>query len=197
MRQAADLIELRDHRRLVEDAVIHAPVEESAEERQLLENSRSRHGAETRSRAPVVCQELLSDGRNDSTTSYLPGSNFAIVAVRRRNPESLTEEGTAPRMGSRTGDASRRAGPSRSAHGMWLRVPGRASASPRAAGCGGCGGGPGYLSDPRVKAGVTFGHPAGTGRQVWADELAMTRPIAALTHLRGLHDALVTRGWDK
>jgi hypothetical protein len=53
------------------------------------------------------------------------------------------------------------------------------------------------LSDPRVKAGVIFVHAAGTGRQVWADELAMTRPIAALTHLRGLHYALVARGWDK
>jgi hypothetical protein len=38
-------------------------------------------------------------------------------------------------MGSGTGDASRRAGAAQSAHGMWLRVPGRASASPRAAGC--------------------------------------------------------------
>jgi hypothetical protein len=31
-----------------------------------------------------------------------------------------------------------------------------------------------------------FVHAAGTGRQVWADEVAMTRPIAALTHLRGV-----------
>jgi hypothetical protein len=50
-------------------------------------------------------------------------------------------------------------GVSRSAHGMWLRVPGRARASPRAAGCGGCGGGALVVAEVLTQDALGFSLP--------------------------------------
>jgi len=55
------------------------------------------------------------------------------LPVRRRNSETITEEGRGPRMGRRIGGRGRQARGSRSIHGVCLLVPERASARPSVA----------------------------------------------------------------
>jgi hypothetical protein len=73
--------------------------------------------------------------RRDDSCPPAATVTLALMPVRGRKSETITEEGRGPRMASHIDGGGRRARGCRSVHGMCLLVPERASARPWAAGC--------------------------------------------------------------